>query len=213
MDAISARLLMSGAGWVRPPLVASANGNASGATLVINKPTGCLDGDLLLAFCISEATGDGVTWTPPGGWTEANDDGLMPHLYVARKVASSEGATFTFTATGGSDTAGVVLCYRFAQYQGIGTVCRANDTSVDVTGVGAVEPLPYVVVAAGNRVANAMSASGSDLTLLDSSNVAGRPWINVWGFAPTTTGTTSTRTITQSTTVNIAGVQVAIKRL
>ncbi|OYW85839.1 hypothetical protein B7Z17_01570, partial [Candidatus Saccharibacteria bacterium 32-49-10] len=51
---------------------ASSGNNAGGATtLVINKPTGVVVGDVMVAT-ISARGGTGVTFTPPSNWTLVN---------------------------------------------------------------------------------------------------------------------------------------------
>jgi len=77
----------------------SNNGGASGTDLTVNKPTGTLDNDILIADTYSEASG--TAFTLPAGWTWVaaavqNSNSNFWHR-VAWKRASSEGSSWTFT--------------------------------------------------------------------------------------------------------------------
>jgi hypothetical protein len=76
-------------------------------TAVCNKPTGTVDGDLMVGFFY---TGDGfystvADLTPPAGWTTVNEllTGNAPIIGIYYKVASSEGASYTWTCNDGSN--------------------------------------------------------------------------------------------------------------
>ena len=92
-----------GASPLEAPLfraVATAQGNVgAGGTLVVNKPTGTVDGDLMLLQATTSST---VAYTPPGGWTEVatmneTGGGAGNKITVYKRTASGEGASYTFT--------------------------------------------------------------------------------------------------------------------
>lgn len=98
---------------VRPSFIAEAstqNGSSS-TLLVINKPTGTVDGDLMIAVMGTNQT-SAMTWTGDTGWTEVVDHGTGPALRVAWKIASSEGASYTFTCSSSTALGGSILTYR-----------------------------------------------------------------------------------------------------
>lgn len=74
----------------------------------VNKPTGTVDGDIMIAELFVGATGAAPTVTPPAGWTAigtatlVNDGSFFGGFNVYWKRASSEGTSYTFTHTGGS---------------------------------------------------------------------------------------------------------------
>lgn len=76
-----------------------AETTASGTgTLVLNKPTGTVDGDLLRVTILSDDK-TATTAQGPAGWTKIDDvahSGDAVQLITFYKVASGEGATFTF---------------------------------------------------------------------------------------------------------------------
>jgi hypothetical protein len=88
-----------------------AAGNASGGNLTINKPSGVVNGDILVVGFYREAG----TLTLPAGWTqvvETRDNGSDAiYLTVAWKRASSEGASYTFTLSTSTWRAGVILAF------------------------------------------------------------------------------------------------------
>lgn len=85
---------------------ATASATATNTTddgVTVSKPTGTVDGDVMLAWV---TTSTGADITPPAGWT------LIDLLYSAGgldkcyyKVASSEGASYAFTWTDSKGTA------------------------------------------------------------------------------------------------------------
>jgi hypothetical protein len=94
-----------------PTFVASSTATAtSSTTLNINKPTGTLTNDILVAFLDSDSTT--VTWTGPAGWTEVSD--ISGRVAYYRTVGTSEGSSYTFTASGVNTSSGVMVAYRYA---------------------------------------------------------------------------------------------------
>lgn len=108
----------------------SAVAASSSASLVIDKPSGVQAGDLLVAII---SGGAAITWTGDTGWTEELD---ASRLRVAVKLATgSEGSTFTFTASGSTFSAGVIIAYRSAAFDVVGSVGTATSGS-DVVAPG-----------------------------------------------------------------------------
>jgi len=99
---------------------ASTSNSTSSTTLVINKPTGTLEGDLMVGVMSS---GNDRTWTGATGWTEVADQGATGSLRVAYKIAGAgEAATYTFTASSSATCSGAIATYRNASYDAIGTI-------------------------------------------------------------------------------------------
>ena len=109
---------------VAPELVASASQQnvSRGLTLTINKPTGTVVNDLMVA--VMADTGAAETWTGATGWTEIADQNASPNLRVAYKVAgASEASSYVFTRSGvvTEFLSGCILTYRYAAYDTIGS--------------------------------------------------------------------------------------------
>ena len=64
------------------------------STMTVNKPTGVVDHDLLLAFCINCTPPASPAWTLVGSITTA----AQSYCYIYKKEASSEGASWGFVA-------------------------------------------------------------------------------------------------------------------
>lgn len=82
--------------------VATAQASGTGTSLVVNKPTGTVDGHSI-EVGINHQGATTATITPPdGSWTMVGSpnsyDGTAT-LVVFRKIANSEGASWTFTAS------------------------------------------------------------------------------------------------------------------
>lgn len=77
----------------------SSAGNFSGGNLIVNKPSGVVDGDILIVAGYNELSGS--AWTPPAGWTEYKSGGTPDlnnnsWINIWWKRASGEPANYTF---------------------------------------------------------------------------------------------------------------------
>lgn len=118
---------------------ASAQTTSSGTTLVINKPTGTREGDLMIAIMGFQSNAVG-TWTGGTGWTEAADLNEGSGHRIAYKVAgASEGTSYTFTCTNSTTLGGTILTYRNAAYDTIGSFSALATGGAAIT-VPAVTP-------------------------------------------------------------------------
>lgn len=88
-----------------------------GTSIVITKPTGTVDGDVLVAYLAAPTA---KTWTPPANWNSTFPDtfgGSAINTEMASwwRVASGEGASWTWSIAGGNDNiVGIVVCYKNA---------------------------------------------------------------------------------------------------
>jgi hypothetical protein len=114
---------------------AMTGSSASSGSFSITKPTGVQDGDLLIMIGASNM---GAWNTFPSGWTQlaVSSDGSMPNnfrAYMWYKVASSEGASYTFgsttAASQGAPMVGLMVAYR-----GVDTSNPFPNLSTDILG-------------------------------------------------------------------------------
>jgi hypothetical protein len=113
--------------------------NGGGTTLTINKPAGVVSGMLLVACMISN---DNVpcSWSGDAGWTERGDQGAVPNLRIATKVAGgAEGASYTFTASVAGTLSGGIFAFQQAAYDGLGSY------GTIITGDGSVVAPSFVM--------------------------------------------------------------------
>ena len=104
------------------------------ATCDVTKPTGTVDGDMLIAYVFGSRTGGSGTPTlvepAGGGWTVVTEDGDFDGganriIGVYYKIAASEGASYTWAATLGTST---------ANYVGVSIITlRGTGTQLNVT--------------------------------------------------------------------------------
>ncbi|MCH8867979.1 MAG: hypothetical protein IID58_14160, partial [Proteobacteria bacterium] len=93
--------------------VASATATATSGNLIIDKPIGTADTDVLIAH-IGVDGGTGISVTPPGGWTliRRTDNGTSIALASYYLVAGgSEPANYTFTISGSTARTGAISTY------------------------------------------------------------------------------------------------------
>lgn len=74
----------------------TSTNTATGTSLAINKPSGVVDGDLMIAaFYVGHQS---TTITPPAGWTEIQSTAQGSHqIATYYKIASSEGSSYTWS--------------------------------------------------------------------------------------------------------------------
>lgn len=110
-----------------PTFIASAKAQdaTNSLTVVINKPLGTIDGDLMIAYV--SGTSSAPTWTPPAGWTGINTNG---GAWFGYKIAVSEGASYTFTCNTSATQSGFILTFRNVSYDLAGTYSPAANPSV-----------------------------------------------------------------------------------
>jgi hypothetical protein len=95
-------------------------------SVTINKPTGTVDGDVMLAVFLHATGTSDVSLTAPAGWTMIGSAGVNGDLNGKAwyKVAASEGANYTFTSTTSND--GVIM---IASYSGVDNTTPINTSA------------------------------------------------------------------------------------
>jgi len=186
-------------GDFRPRFETAATGtNSSSSTLTINKPSGTVSGDVLVA---SVAWSDGIT---PGAWSSSgwtlvaqHDYNLsVDHSYASfYKVAGgSEPSSYTFSQTAsGAELAGGII-----RISGAASVIAATASA---TGSNSnPDPPASGTVASGNYLA-VVTASGNNSTQTPPTNYTER--VDVAGGAPTAAAASiATRELTGITSEN-----------
>lgn len=84
--------------------------STAGTSVVVPKPAGLVDGQLMVAFISAASV---TTFTPPAGWEgiEVQDIGSSLRLISYWKVASTEGASWTWSLGASARNWGWVGCY------------------------------------------------------------------------------------------------------
>ncbi len=127
----------------------------AGNSLVCNKPSGTVSGDLMVASFFSIISGStSPTHTLPAGWTSIDSDTALViggsyscRLELAYRVAGgSEGASYTFQTSAAAN-----LVLSIARYDNVDTG-SPYDTTSKVTGAGFTCTLPSLTTAAANSM-------------------------------------------------------------
>ena len=114
---------------------------ASRTNTVINKPTGTVDGDIMIMCHVIGAAGTPPTATLPAGWTVIQGPttqtagGFQVTRRLAWKLASSEGSSYTSTHASGSSDGVIVTCSSAANATPISSSNQGVDTTTTATGI------------------------------------------------------------------------------
>lgn len=189
-------------------LQAVATGTGSG-TVVINKPSGTIDGDIMVAVMQG---GNSGTWTGDSGWTEIIDQGAGPYMRAAYKVASSEGSSYTFTYSGSGTESGFIATFRGYQYDTVSaSVSILNgDGTLAITGITAAGGILIAAYALYNGAGvTASTPSGMIPAASEASGNSG-----IFGFyQQVAAGATGTRSsdLLNTNPFNNGGILIALK--
>lgn len=208
---ISILLQITNESTVAPEFVASAStqNGSSGTTLTINKPTGTVEGDLMVAVCAGGFMGSN-NYTFPSGWTEAADLGSANGLSVAYKVAgASEPTNYTINATNNNTHAGSILTYRYAAYDTIGTFATGANPLI-LPSISPSESQSILIAAGARDVVFITLGTPTGMTARVTDANATKPSYIVCDQT-VAKGPTGTRSMSTGSTTNVAGILLSIK--
>lgn len=207
-----------------PAFRAKNDANTAGATaasITVNKPTGTVDDDILIAI-VNHTTGSSFTTvTAPSGWTlldeRTQNDGENAYRATAYwKKAASEGASYTWTPAVSAYMAAGISCYsggdvttpinahsvNFSATSTTSNVCSAITTTVADTML--------VALAASGWWDNTWTPPSGMTERVDTA--VGSDWgsVSIADVTQVATGTTGTKTFTSSVSHSCAGFLIAI---
>ncbi len=195
---------------VSPIFVASAtkSNSALGTTLVINKPAGTVQDDLMIAVMAADAAG---LWSGDTGWNEVVDQAADPNLRIAYKVAgASEGASYTFTNASSQTLSGCILTYRYAAYD---TVAGTHVTGANPLILTSISPSlsQSILIACGARSSASITlGTPTSMTARVTDSDANDPSYIVCDQA-VAKGPVGTRSMSTGITTTVSGIMLAIK--
>ncbi len=194
---------------IEPDFIASAQAQltSSSVSLTIDKPTGTLEGDLMIAVM---ASGTNSTWTGDTDWVEVADQGGRPCLRVAYKVAgSSEGSNYTFTQSASGNASGCILTYRYAAYDAIGSFATATDPLV-IAAPTAADSQSILITSASRQNNSVTMTAPAGMTVRVTDADASTPSYRVFDQA-NPKGLAGVQVTSGGATTNVAGISLVIK--
>lgn len=186
---------------------------STSTSLVINKPSGVVSGDLLIAFTVTSNRADGV-FSPPAGWTEqaqSNDGGNNPDIAVYTKTAGgAEGASYTFTYGSSKSLSGCIVALRNATYDTISALTRDASTTRNIASVTVANTrsalLAVIAITGGSQTIT----PPTDMTALTSESGGTSPNWSVVFKRPVPSGATGAKTATSTGSANSGTYMLAV---
>ena len=196
-----------------PEFVAEANTQstlASTSTIVVSKPAGTIEGDLMMMV---GATGSAPrTWTGDTGWVEVADQNASPNLRIAYKVAgASEPASYTFALSSSTinGIAACILTYRNAAYDTIGAFTTGTSPLV-LPSVSPSANFSTLIAAGARSAASVTLGTPTGMTARVTNNDTTTPSYRVCDQL-VTAGATGTRSMSTGSTSSVSGLMLSIK--
>jgi hypothetical protein len=150
-----------------PPIVSggsiafrsSASSNGSGSSLTVAKPSGVVNGDVMVATIVWART---AQWsgaiTPPAGWTSrVVNTPWSVRMETFTKVASNEGSSYTFSMPSGSGVAAI------SAYSGVNNSTPLDTAAAGVNASSSSVTAPSLnTVSANTMLVNIFGSQGLD---------------------------------------------------
>lgn len=174
-------MLRAAAGLPRNPITfvnsSFTQMSAAASSITVTKPTGIQTGDLMVAFLV----GLNAVYTQPtsGGWTPVLADGGRGITYKVATGSESSISNYTWTLGSSLQAYGIILVYRYAQFDVCGTLSALTTNAV----------APSITVGADNSIV-LCSISGSNVGSITYPTPSG--WTSRWldndSLAPSSAG-------------------------
>lgn len=200
-------LLSDGTG--RGITLAQTQTSVNVTTIVITKPTGTVQNDLMLAIMASD---NANTWTGDTGWTEIADQGALPSLRMAYKVAgASEGSSYTFTSSNNAKLSGCILTIPGYQYDAVGTFASAADPVVAPSVTASATSGLLIAAFAGKNISLTFTTP-SGMAAVCSDSEGNRPSYTIF-MKSIDAGATGTISSSCGTGTEVTGALIALKHV
>lgn len=203
---------------VAPDFVSSAVNQVTlnnQASFSIPKPSGTIEGDLMIAIASHATTSGGgatASWSPvPTGWTQIANQQAAPDLMVAYKIATaSEGASYAFgIATGTMDKpSGAILTYRYASFGAI-TSLATGANPLTLAELTPTLSQAILLAVASNAASSVTLGTPLGMAARITDNDANGPSYIVCDQS-VPSGPTRTRSIATGATANVVGAMLTL---
>jgi hypothetical protein len=199
----------------------SATAIGTSNTATANKPSGTVEGDLLIASLTFES-GINATITPPTGWIQilrTEQTGNVGIITFYKIAGSSEGATYTFGGASSNNLAGKKWSLGISRISGASAispfalVTAATGSSGNVVAPSITTQFSNQLVLAfyTNKKGATYTAASGTVKRYDAPNTSGGIPSNMMAsYVQATAGATGTKTATPSETAEWAAQQIVI---
>lgn len=190
-------------------LASTSKSYSTTTNTTLNKPTGTVDGDFLLAGLYIES---GTTVTPPSGWTEmvGQDlgDGRSTYTRIYYKTASSEGASWDWVHASASTEA---FCKRITGVKDTGSPEDCTRSVVAGEWASSLNATSITTVTNGAAVCQVtVNYSGGTWTTALTSRVS-NPQMNLAADIQSTAGATGTKSAANTATEYMSTILFALR--
>ncbi len=182
---------------------AQAQVSAKDTTLVVDKPTGTQQGDLMIAIALSD--GGSPSWTQPSGWTEVVEQGGIMASYLV--AGASEPGNYTFTSTLSRDYSGIIVTYRNAAYDTVGSISTTASFNVMTAPAITLAQSASTLLAffSAQRAFGTWSSPTSGLASLSTDSDGSNPSWALYSEANVASGSTGGKSATYSGSAGTLG--------
>lgn len=162
-------MLRAAAGLPRNPVTFVSSSftqmSATASSITVAKPSGLQEGDLMVAFLV----GLNALYTQPtsGGWTPVLEVGGRGITHKTAVFGDISATNYTWTLGSAIQAYGIILLYRFAQFDVCGTLSTLNTNAV----------APSITVGANNSIV-LCSISGTNVGSITYPTPSG--WTSRW---------------------------------
>lgn len=204
-----------GTGTITPVAQVGSATTGSSATnsATVNKPTGVVAGNLLVAII---STNTDATIPAQTGWTQIDQVGSAAGALLGAfyKIAgASEPTSYTFSGTASTSTSAIIAAFTSfdttTPFDIVDSTFTGTGTSLSLGPVTTVTDQAYVLYGAAARSASDTVTADAALTTL--AQVTAQRRITVASEVKTPAGSTTARTFSGTTSVPRSGVVIAIR--
>jgi spore germination protein YaaH len=197
---------------------ASASTNGAGSTFTINKPTGTVQGDILVAL-MTHDVGTSTTVTPPAGWTSIatiNNGATIGQDAYYLFAGASEPASYTWTMNAANAMDGGILCFTSGINTSVPVDVKSTNTgaSTAIVATGVTTTAYGDILIAGWSTNNNVSPSAGDAGMTNAvdQHSATSNAIYIDYLVLTAPGATGNQTVTMAISESFATQLIALRQ-
>jgi len=186
----------------------STQNSAAGTSIVINKPSGVIKDDLLLAFIVTATSASATLLT---GWTLIKSTGNNPGVLLAYKYATdSEPSTYTWSQGSSQTLSGSIVAYRNAVFDVAASLFTSSANPLVSTAITVTSNNSILIGFAARTAASISITESGSMTNIVTDNDATTPSYAIFEQA-VNSGTTGTRSFTVGSATNVCSILFSLR--